>query len=158
MIGASAVSLLAPSYQPQGFGWETTGRKPDFGILSEKGIGRLEKVLHEIEKKERGPIRYLNQSQSVLAEYVQYFKMLAGLPFKLSRHDCIVPNTTITLTEKGSLKPCFYLRQEFAWHDHGSSPATVMKDFRRTFSRQYEECQSCMQFLCNEWIRPLAKQ
>lgn len=156
-IGASALSLLVPSFEEYGFGWERYGNPPQSAPLTQEEIRKLEESLKDVEKLENGQNRFLNQSQEILAEYIQYFRMLAGLPFYLPRHDCLVPITTVTVTERGTLKPCFYLPHEFPWSS-GKSPLSLeaMSSFRSNFRKQFKQCQTCMQFLCNEWIRPLA--
>ena len=138
-IGASALSLLVPSYEEFGFGWESCGTGPKVDILSYDEIKMLEDSFNYLEKLEAWEERFLNQTSEVLAEYVQYFRMWAKLPFRLPKRICFSPHSTITVTERGTLIPCFYLPHEFTWN-HNDSPfdSEDIYNFRCNFNFKRE--------------------
>ena len=159
-ICASSLSLLVPSFENYGFGWEKVDKTPQYNApLNLKEIDVLEKhfsIMKELDNKQN---RFLNQNCEILDEYIQYFKMLAGTTYQLQHYDCFVPLSTITVTEQNTLKPCFYLPNEFPINlNNFKSSIEIIHSFRNSFNRQFAQCKTCMQFLCNEWIRPLSEK
>jgi hypothetical protein len=156
-----SASLLVPSVEPQGFGWEYEDEdgEPPIGVLELEEIRRLEDQYYNILSDDN--LRsFISQPANALADYVEYLKMLAGYDGELSKRGCFVPEETITLTPHGDFKTCFYLSDRFEWEDHEVPPSQLEE--RQSFLEEYEEtqpetCEYCMQFACNERLRPVVQ-
>lgn len=159
-LGMDSASLLVPSVEPQGFGWEYEGEdEPAFTPLDLEEISQLESQFHDL-LSEEGTRSFISQPANALSDYLEYFKLMGGHDGELSKRACFVPKETITLTPHGDFKPCFYLPDRFQWDDHTENPVEL--DARREFVGEYEDeqprtCEHCMQFACNERLRPVVK-
>jgi hypothetical protein len=154
-LGVTALSLLVPSLASAGFNWELMGASPAKDPLDADDITFLEAVFAHFSRLRP---RLVAQSDAVLADYIEHFRHLVGLPSKLRQHDCRVPLKTVTVTERGTLKPCFYLRTEIPWDIR--TPPTEVPEFRAftlRFTAASPDCASCMQYLCHPKLRPVRR-
>lgn len=158
-LGMDSASLLVPSVEPQGFGWEYEDDDPTFAPLDPEEIARLEQQFHDLLSDE-DTRSFISQPANALSDYLEYFKLMGGYDGELSKRACFVPQETVTLTPHGDFKPCFYLHDRFKWTDHDTNPIEI--DARQEFLAKYEEeqprtCEHCMQFACNERLRPVVQ-
>lgn len=157
-LGVSSASLLVPSLEPQGFGWEHHDEDPPIPLPDREQLADLEQQFVRLMETE-GMEEFISQPPNALSDYLEYLKLLRGEEADLSKRACYVPERTVTLTPYGYLKPCFYLEERMEWSPT-EDPLGV--DEREAFLERYEHdqpstCETCVQFACNEDLRPVVQ-
>lgn len=90
---------------------------------------------------------FLCQDKEALNKFIQYFKSYNGLD-EFPERKCFVPYNTITLNEKGKIRPCFYLNDEAEMIDENINSDFMIGVRRRLWDdNNYKiNCGKCCQF------------
>lgn len=155
-LPVKSLSLIVPSYERCGFGWERLEVSSRPAYLTANEIAKVEQSLSVISKRRASLPFEIKQNDRIFYEYIEYFRMLAGLPYNQSAivsHACLVPHQMLVIDELGNVRPCFYLSNKFSL-DECIADSGRYSQFLRNFNTTIEPCRTCMQFLCNESVRP----
>lgn len=143
---ADGIFFNVPELKPGCFGRNEAYSPSREMLISVDSISLLERIFLEIQRKDTNT-HFLCQSASAFENFVEYFKVMNNL-VKPKCRKCYVPYNTITLTETGQIKPCFYI--DYAMEltaDPVNSPK--MKAFRSLMHSDktvQEQCDYCGQF------------
>ena len=91
---------------------------------------------------------FLCQSEDAVYKFVDYFEIMAEKKSPQERR-CYVPYNTITLTEKGNIRPCFYLNEELTMASENPINSQFMLSIRDKLDKSSvyrEQCNYCCQF------------
>lgn len=115
-------------------------------LIDKSDIPMLEEILKKIlyEDRERG---FLCQSEEAFYKFLEYFDFMSKKNEPPLRK-CFVPYNTVTLTEHGKIKPCFYIDYIF---DLNEDPVNCkeMINLRRELDNNpilQKQCNYCCQF------------
>lgn len=111
-------------------------------------FGKLDAILDRLISLDNGS-GFLCQQPDVLRELFKYFKYMHDTDAISRKRVCSVPLSTVVLTERSTIKPCFYFPIEFPYVI-GEDPLSgdEFNKFRAEFLKFHSgECSSCFQYM-----------
>lgn len=147
LSGANGIFFNVPEIKNMCFGREHEMSNRNDLLLRKFEICDLRTIIKKllIEDEKNG---FLCQSEEAIYKFVDYFEMMIEQK-QPQKRKCYVPYNTITLTEKGKIRPCFYLNDELAMTLENPVNSQFMLKIREQLDKNTKyrmQCDYCCQF------------
>ena len=145
--GADGIFFNVPEIKNQCFGREHEINNKNDLLLENCEINDLRSIIEQLLIKDMDN-GFLCQSEDAVYKFVDYFEIMAEKKSPQERR-CYVPYNTITLTEKGNIRPCFYLNEELTMASENPINSQFMLSIREKLDKSSvyrEQCNYCCQF------------
>lgn len=144
--GADGIFFNVPELRGMCFGRDREKGNYDCLMLDTEQCNELRNIIdHMISMDEK--VGFLCQNSQSLHKFVDYFSFF-NEGVKPEPRKCYVPYNTITLNEKGKIRPCFYLEDEMRMTGDDIN-SDFMTGIRRKLDQNEEyrlNCDYCCQF------------